>query len=173
LDSEYAHIKAVAMDVDGVLTDGTVTIDETGRESKRVSFADIMGVSLGRRAGLHFALISGEASPCLDHIACKFGITDVYAGCKDKAAALAEFAGKHHLALSDICFVGDDVNDLGALGSCGLAVVPSDAHASARARAVLVTDTVGGLGAVREVIDRLLAGGAPGERMSGTEAPSR
>ena len=72
------QVKAVALDVDGVLTDGTVRIDEHGRESKQLSFADIMGVSLGRRAGLRFALVSGEGGPLLDAIAAKFGIDDVY-----------------------------------------------------------------------------------------------
>jgi 3-deoxy-D-manno-octulosonate 8-phosphate phosphatase (KDO 8-P phosphatase) len=89
------RIKAIAMDVDGVLTDGTVWLDEGGREIKRVAFADIMGVSLGRRAGLVFALVSGESGPSLAEIAAKFGIEDVYAGCRDKAAALQDFAGQH------------------------------------------------------------------------------
>lgn len=146
------------MDVDGVLTDGTVWVDGTDRELKRVSFADIMGVSLGRRAGLHFALISGEHGPCLDHIAQKFGITDVYPDCKDKAAALEEFARKHDLALTEICFIGDDVNDLSAFAVCGLAITPADAHSRARGTAHLATEKGGGAGAVREVIDGLLDG---------------
>ncbi len=63
-------IKAIAMDVDGVLTDGTVWLDEAGRESKRIAFADIMGVSLGsEEPGLSFALVSGESGPGLDAIA--------------------------------------------------------------------------------------------------------
>ena len=154
-------IKAVAMDVDGVLTDGTVWLDETGRESKRVSFADIMGVSLGRRAGLHFALVSGESGPSLDQIAAKFGVLDVYGGCTDKAAALREFASRHDVDLDEVCFIGDDVNDLPAFELCGLAVAPADAQPAALARAALVTTRSGGAGAVREVVDALLAGGSP------------
>ena len=88
------------MDVDGVLTDGTVWLDEAGRESKRISFADIMGVSMGRRAGLLFAFVSGESGPSLDQIAAKFGITEVYASCKDKAAAVRDFGARHELALA-------------------------------------------------------------------------
>jgi 3-deoxy-D-manno-octulosonate 8-phosphate phosphatase (KDO 8-P phosphatase) len=150
-------IKAVAMDVDGVLTDGTVWLDDGGHELKRVSFADIMGVSLGRRAGLRFALISGESGPTLDQIAAKFGITDVYRGCRDKAAALRDFASKHDLSLSEVCFIGDDVNDLTALACCGMSVAPANAHPSARACAQLVTECGSGAGAVREVMDRLCA----------------
>jgi 3-deoxy-D-manno-octulosonate 8-phosphate phosphatase (KDO 8-P phosphatase) len=144
------------MDVDGVLTDGTVWLDEDGHELKRVSFADIMGVSIGRRAGLRFALVSGESGPCLDRIAAKFGIDDVYGGCKDKAAALNDFAVRHGLALDEICYVGDDVNDLPAFALCGLAVAPPGAEAAARSSAAMVTTRPAGAGAVREVVDHLL-----------------
>jgi 3-deoxy-D-manno-octulosonate 8-phosphate phosphatase (KDO 8-P phosphatase) len=149
-------IKAVLMDVDGVLTDGTVWLDEAGRESKRISFADVMGVSLGRKAGLTFALVSGESGSGLDHIAAKFGIADVYGGCKDKAAALRDFAARHGLELAEICFIGDDVNDVSAFEICGLAVAPADAQKIASAKAALVTRRSGGHGSVRELIDSLL-----------------
>ncbi len=154
-------IKAIAMDVDGVLTDGTVWLDEAGHESKRIAFADIMGVSLGRRAGLVFALISGEGGGLLDAIAAKFGIPDSYPSCKDKAAAVRDFAARHDLELAEICFIGDDVNDLEALGLCGLAVAPASAHSAAVERASVVTTRPGGGGSVREVIDSLLAGTLP------------
>lgn len=152
-----AAIKAVALDVDGVLTDGTVYLDGAGHELKRVSFADIMGVSLGRRAGLRFALISGESGDTLDQIAAKFGIAEVYAGSKDKAGALREFAARHDIALEEICFVGDDVNDVSALEICGLAVAPAGAQAAARENAAIVTTQLGGAGAVREVIEYLMS----------------
>jgi 3-deoxy-D-manno-octulosonate 8-phosphate phosphatase (KDO 8-P phosphatase) len=165
-----AAIKAVALDVDGVLTDGTVWLDDAGRETKRVSFADIMGVSMGRRAGLQFALVSGESGPCLDHIAAKFGIGEVYGGCKDKAAALSEFAMRHDIGLDQVCFIGDDVNDLAAMQICGLAVVPPEAHAAARLQADLVTTRPAGGGAVREIIDAILAGE---DRVAGVDRPTR
>ncbi len=151
-----SNIKAIAMDVDGVLTDGTIWLDEGGHEMKRIAFVDVMGVSLGRRAGLKFALISGETGPLLEQVARKLSISDVYGGCKDKAGALRDFAKRHGLELEEVCFVGDDVNDLEALGACGLAVAPAEAHHSARERAGVVTLHGGGSGAVREVVDRLL-----------------
>ncbi len=149
------------MDVDGVLTDGTVWLDESGHESKRISFADIMGVSLGRRAGLLFALVSGESGPGLDQIATKFGIGEVYRGCKDKAAAVRDFASRHDLDLAEICFIGDDVNDVPALEIAGLAAAPAGAHPSALSAAIHVTTRPGGAGSVREIIDALLAGTWP------------
>jgi 3-deoxy-D-manno-octulosonate 8-phosphate phosphatase (KDO 8-P phosphatase) len=144
------------MDVDGVLTDGTVWLDEAGRELKRVSFADIMGVSLGRRAGLRFALISGESGPALDQIAAKFGIADVYHDCKNKAEALRDFAGRVGVSLEEVCFIGDDTNDVSALRLSGLAAVPANAHGSARREADMVALRLGGNGAVREVVDMLI-----------------
>lgn len=153
-------IKAIAMDVDGVLTDGTVWLDETGRESKRISFSDIMGVSLGRRAGLVFGLISGEGGPLFQAIAAKLGITDTYPLCKDKASAVRDFAARHELELDEVCFIGDDVNDLPALEICGLAVVPADAHTAVRLSAQMVTSRPAGTGSVREVVDALTQAGS-------------
>ena len=150
-------IKAVALDVDGVLTDGTFAWGPGGEEFKSFSFLDVMGVSLGKRSGLIFALISGEDSPLVDRFARKMGITDVYKGCKDKASALGEFSAKHGLDLSEVCFVGDDVNDVPAMRLSGLAVAPATAHGSAREAAGFITQRPGGRGAVREVIDHILS----------------
>ena len=144
------------LDVDGVLTDGTVQLDAAGNESKSLAFADIMGVSLGRRAGMKFALVSGEGGPLLDVIAAKLGISDVYPACKDKARAVREFAARSALELAEVCFVGDDVNDVEAMRICGLAVAPKTAHSSALSVATRVTQRNAGSGAVREVVDDLL-----------------
>ncbi|MCY2993457.1 MAG: HAD family hydrolase [Planctomycetota bacterium] len=150
-------IRAIALDVDGVLTDGTFWWGPNGEEFKRFSFADVMGISLGRKAGLIFALISGEDSPLIDRFARKMGITEIYKGCKDKAAALTAFAAKHGLPLSQVCFMGDDVNDLPALQLAGLAAAPANAQLAVRKEAMLLTSRAGGGGAVRELIDGLLA----------------
>ena len=114
-------IKLIAMDVDGVLTDGSFWWGPNGEEWKRFHFADIMGLSRARKAGLLLALISGEDSPLIDRLAAKMQIGDVEKSCKDKAAALRRIAALHHLSLDEICFMGDDVNDLPALEIAGLA----------------------------------------------------
>jgi 3-deoxy-D-manno-octulosonate 8-phosphate phosphatase (KDO 8-P phosphatase) len=152
-------IKAVALDFDGVLTDGAVWWGPNGEEWKRFCFHDIMGVSRARKAGLGIALISGEDSPLVDRFARKLGITDVYVGCRDKAAALRQFAGAHGHDLMEIAFMGDDVNDVPAMEICGLAVSPANGQPAALAAASLVTQGAGGQGAVRELLDRLLAEG--------------
>ena len=150
-------IKAIAMDVDGVLTDGGVWWGPNGEEWKRFHFADIMGLSLARKSGLAIALISGEDSPLVDRLAGKLGIGDVYKNCKDKAAALRAFSERHGLRLQEICFIGDDVNDLPALRIVGLSACPADARPSIRENCQVVTMLTGGNGAVREVVDMLLA----------------
>jgi 3-deoxy-D-manno-octulosonate 8-phosphate phosphatase (KDO 8-P phosphatase) len=149
-------IKAIAMDVDGVLTDGGVWWGPNGEEWKRFHFADIMGLSVARKSGMLIALVSGEDSPLIDRLAAKLGILDVHRGCKDKAGALRTFSEKHGLRLEEICFIGDDVNDLPALAVVGLSACPADARPSVREHCEFVTKLPGGNGAVREVVDMLL-----------------
>jgi 3-deoxy-D-manno-octulosonate 8-phosphate phosphatase (KDO 8-P phosphatase) len=150
------HIKAIAMDVDGVLTDGGVWWGPNGEEWKRFHFADIMGLSLARKSGLIIALISGENSPLVDRLAEKVGISDIHKGCKDKASALRAFSERHALRLQEICFIGDDVNDLAALAIAGLSACPADARPSIREKCQVVTKVNGGNGAVREIVDMLI-----------------
>jgi 3-deoxy-D-manno-octulosonate 8-phosphate phosphatase (KDO 8-P phosphatase) len=156
--NDVSKIKALALDVDGVLTDGGVWWGDDGTESKRFSFADIMGVSLASKAGLIVTLISGEDSPLVDRFATKMNITDVTRGCKDKASALRAFADRQGLPLESICFMGDDVNDLGAMEIAGFSAAPANAQPAVRRMARLVTKASGGNGAVRELVDMILAG---------------
>src|SRR5690242_4450637 len=142
-----SSIKAIALDVDGVLTDGGIWWGPNGEEWKRFSFADIMGVSLARKAGLIVTLISGEDSPLVDRYAAKMNLADINKGCKDKAAALKSFAERHQLALEEICFMGDDVNDIGAMKLAGLAAAPADAQPVALEHASFVSRLPGGNGA--------------------------
>ena len=153
-------IKAIALDVDGVLTDGGVWWGPDGAEWKRFSFADIMGVSLARKAGMMVTLISGEDSPLVDRFATKMLLTDISKGCKDKAAALRAFAERNGFALEEICFMGDDVNDLCAMELAGMSAAPADARPKVREAADVLTKASGGNGAVRELIDLLLSGAA-------------
>jgi 3-deoxy-D-manno-octulosonate 8-phosphate phosphatase (KDO 8-P phosphatase) len=154
------RIRAIAFDVDGVLTDGGVWWGPNGEEWKRFCFADIMGLSLARKAGLTLALISGEDSPLVTRFATKMEITDVHKGCKDKVQALREVAHHHKLQMSEICFMGDDINDLPALALAGLSACPADAQPSVRAKCQVVTSRAGGHGAVREIVDKLLSSAA-------------
>ncbi len=116
-----------------------------------------MGVSLAMKAGLIVALISGEDSPLVDRFAVKMGITDVEKNCKDKARALRAFAERRGLALSDVSFMGDDVNDLEAMGIAGLAAAPANAVPAVLKKAAFVSTKDGGNGAVRELVEAILS----------------
>ena len=153
-------LQAIAFDVDGVLTDGTLTwSSNTTEELKTFSFTDIMGISLLRRLGIKMALISGEPSPLVDRYAAKMHIPFVVKGTRDKSTALADFATKFNLPLAQTCFFGDDINDLAAMELSALPACPADAATEVRiyvsTRGFLSTHP-GGKGAVRELADAIL-----------------
>jgi len=156
LQSGLEWIRAVAMDMDGVLTDGGLWWGPGGEEWKRFCFADIMGVSLARRAGIELALISGEDSPLVDRFAQKLHIRHVTKGCRDKAAALRDFAAATGLELAAVCFMGDDINDLAAMKIAGFSAAPANAAREVLAHADFIAKSAGGNGAVRELMDALL-----------------
>ena len=150
------RIRAIAFDVDGVLTDGGVWWGPNGEEWKRFCFADIMGVSMACKSGLTLTLISGEDSPLVDRYAAKFNLTDITKGCKDKAAALRAFSGRSGIALEETCFMGDDINDLPAMEIAGFSAAPADARPAVLARVGFVAPSRGGNGAVRELVEAIL-----------------
>ena len=156
MKSSLANIRALALDVDGTLTDGGVWWGPDGAEWKRFCFADVMGIARALRAGLSVTLISGEDSPLVDRFAHKLGITDTTKGCRDKAAALRHYAERQGFAISEICFMGDDINDLPALELAGFSAAPADAQPPVRVRVRHVTQAGGGRGAVRELIEMIL-----------------
>ena len=156
-----ASIEALVMDVDGVLTDGTFLWSTSGDELKSFSFEDVMGLSRARRAGLKLGLISGEDSTLVDRFALKIGIEYVAQGCKDKGAALRHFAESTGGSLERTAFIGDDVNDLPALAIAGFSVAPANAQPAVKAAVALVLEQSGGRGAVRHLVDLILAARAP------------
>jgi len=157
LSDDLARIRALAFDVDGVLTDGGVWWGPGGEEWKRFCFEDIMGISLARRAGFELALISGEDSPLVSRYAEKMQIRQVIKGCRDKATALREIAASTGIELAEICYMGDDVNDLPAMQIAGISAAPANAASDVLAQAKFVAKKAGGNGAVRELIEALLA----------------
>jgi 3-deoxy-D-manno-octulosonate 8-phosphate phosphatase (KDO 8-P phosphatase) len=151
------RIRAIVFDVDGVLTDGGLWWGPGGEEWKRFCFADIMGISLARRAGFELALVSGEDSPLVSRYAEKMHIRHVIKGCRDKATALREIAASAGIELAEICYMGDDVNDLPAMQIAGFSAAPASAVSDVLAEAKFVARNTGGNGAVRELIEALLA----------------
>ncbi len=155
------RLDAIALDVDGVLTDGGFWWGPNGEEWKRFCFADVMGISRGCRAGLVFALISGEDSPLIDRFAAKLGITAIYKGIKDKGTALRNFSEASGIPLARIGFMGDDVNDLPAFALAGFTAAPANAQPPVLEAAALRLPQRGGDGAVRAFVEAALADEAP------------
>jgi len=159
--SVLTSLQAIAFDVDGVLTDGSLSWSTfAAEEIKTFSFTDIMGISLLRRLDIKLALISGEPSALVDRYAKKMHIPFVVKGTRDKAGALRDFATKFDIPLPNTCFFGDDVNDLSAMKIAGLCACPADAATEVRAFVSehgFVSKQPGGRGAVREFADAILA----------------
>ena len=157
---QLISLEAIVFDVDGVLTDGMLQWSSTGEESKRFSYADIMGISLLSRLGIKIALISGESSPLVDRFAEKMHISFVAKGTCDKVTALHNFSSHSGIPLENTCFFGDDVNDLSAMEISGLCACPSNAAAEVRvyvAGCGYLSLLPGGQGAVRSFVDAILA----------------
>jgi 3-deoxy-D-manno-octulosonate 8-phosphate phosphatase (KDO 8-P phosphatase) len=157
--NQLTTLQAIAFDVDGVLSDGTLTWSPTGEESKSFAFSDIMGISLLRRLGIKMALISGEPSPLVDLYAKKMHIPFVLKGTRDKANALRDFTTQFNIPLANTCFFGDDVNDLFAMDIAGLCACPSNAATEVLEYVVqhgFISPHPGGNGAVRAFADAIL-----------------
>mgnify|MGYP000861084422 FL=1 len=148
--------RLLAMDVDGVLTDGTLYLTASGDEMKAFHVRDGMGIALALCGGLEIAFVTGRSSDLVRRRATELGVRHVLEGIHDKRAALMELAERLGLAPAEIAFVGDDLNDLPALSCCGLPVAVADAPQQVRAAAAWITEAPGGRGAIREVAERSL-----------------
>lgn len=153
------EVDAVVTDFDGVHTDDRVHLSADGTEFVTVSRADGMGVSLLRRAGVGFLIISSETNPVVSARAEKL-MVEVLQPVDDKAAVLARWSASQRLDLDRVAYVGNDVNDLGCMGMVGWPIAVADAHPLVLAAARVVLSAKGGCGAIRELADRILD--APG-----------
>lgn len=146
-----------AVDIDGVLTDGTVSMNAAGDERKLLSYSDIDAVFRARREGLIVALVTGEDTQIARRIAKRLEADRFIAGCSDKGSALQELAQELGLAMDSVCFIGDSHRDAEALERAGLGLTPSDAESAARAAANVVLTRMGGKAAVAEGLELFLA----------------
>jgi len=164
-----SDILLLALDVDGVLTDGSVTITPSGEESKGIAFRDLDALARARKAGLRVALVTGEEGPLVMAIAAKAGAEFVLPAAKDKVAALEALSTNAAVPLSRICFVGDADRDALAFPLVGLSLSPADGSRAARRTASRVLSAKGGAGAVEEAVEFLLADSDQGDLRPGFE----
>jgi 3-deoxy-D-manno-octulosonate 8-phosphate phosphatase (KDO 8-P phosphatase) len=155
LAAAFKRVRLLLCDVDGVLTDATVFIGEE-REMKQFHIRDGLGLVALRRQGLKVGWISGRPSPATTRRAKELKIDFLKQEKGSKVRVVESLLAKTGFRWDEVCYVGDDIVDLGVLKRAGVAVAVADAVAEARAAADYVTSADGGHGAVREVVERIL-----------------
>ena len=149
-------IKLLVLDVDGVMTDGSIYLDAEQELFKSFNAKDGMGISCAIRCGLQVAIITGRCSPIIRRRARELGIIEVCENVKEKRSALAELLQKYNLSLNETAYVGDDLNDLPVLTQVGLACAPADAVEEVKQVCHFVEEKKGGYGAVRQITEFIL-----------------
>ena len=154
--AKLSSVKLLALDVDGVLTDGTIYIGGEGEIFKGFNAKDGMGISCALRSGLEVAIITGRTSAIIRRRAEELGIKTVLEGVRDKAEALTKLAQGLQMTQENIAYIGDDLNDLPAFSIAGAAFAPGDAADEVCDAADIILSKAGGRGAVREAIEMIL-----------------
>jgi len=148
-------IRLLVLDVDGVITDGTVLLMASGEEVRSVHFHDLDALARWRGRGLGVAILSGEDTPSSRRVGARFDVTDATWGAKDKLAGLRSLSERLGVPLGEMCYVGDADRDAPALAAAGLGLTPADGTTRARAAADHVLAAGGGRGAVAAAIELL------------------
>ena len=151
-----ARVKVMIFDVDGVLTDGSLTYGPDGEVTKTFNVLDGLGIQLLGKTGVQTAIISARLSPIVVKRASDLGIAHVYQGIHDKRIAFARLLEQTGFTADQCGYIGDDVIDLPLLLQVGLAITVPTGHAEVQHRAHYVTRAGGGRGAVREVCDMIM-----------------
>lgn len=149
-------VRLLLLDVDGVLTDGTIVVHASGDEAKTFSIRDGAAIVWAKRAGLEIGLISGRPSGATARRAAELGLRIVSQAGPDKLQAFQAIMAAEGLRDREVAYMGDDVLDLPILTRVGLATAPADAAPEVRQRVHWVSSLGGGRGAVREVLELLL-----------------
>lgn len=156
IKNRLAEVRLIICDVDGVLTDGSMGFDAEGNHFRTFNVRDGLGLALWHIAGGDSVLMSGQGSAALNAVAKQWKCTECLTEVRDKKAACKELAQRYQLRPSEIAFVGDDLLDLEALRYAGVGIAVSDAVIQVRDAALVVTETPGGRGALREAVETIL-----------------
>lgn len=153
-------IKLIATDFDGILTDGGLYLSCTGSENfKKINYKDIMGISCWLKSGRKFAIISGDSCDAINFLAQKFNLEDTHQGLRfdQKDEVLKSIMAKYSLSEEEICYIGDDINDINALKTAKTAITVPDANYKVKEiDGIIITESKGGHGAIRELVDSIL-----------------
>lgn len=153
LNELASKIKLLAFDVDGVMTDGSITYDENGVEYKTFNAKDGHGLAKMSKNGYITAIITGRNNGTVDRRACDLRVTEVYQGVKNKLPILEAIMQKYDVDFSEVSYMGDDEPDICILEKVAIAACPADAVANVKKVCNYVAESGGGKGAVRELCD--------------------
>ncbi len=157
LDRKARALSWLLLDVDGVLTDGRLHLSAAGEAFKSFHVRDGLAVKLARASGLSVGILSARESAIVAARAIELGVDEVVQGREDKGAAFRELLDRRGLDAAAVAYAGDDLQDLPVLAAAGLSAAPCDAAPEVLAAVDFVTGAAGGQGAVRELVERLLA----------------
>ena len=158
IQARTRQLRLLLLDVDGVLTDGTISVSGAGDERKSFSIRDGSAILWAKQAGIDVGLLSGRQSSATAKRAAELKIAIIVQGETDKRTAFTRIAAAQNLTNEQIAFMGDDLLDLPVLQVAGLSAAPADACDDVRRRVHYVTRAAGGRGAVREFIELILRG---------------
>lgn len=156
LKNKLQNIKLLVMDIDGTLTDGSIYYGPSGELFKRFGVKDGMGITLLRKSNIKTAFLTSEKSPINDTRASKLKIDKVVQDSRNKSGDLNEIAKSLEVSLLETAYVGDDVNDLHAIGLVGFSACPANSSRAIKEKVDYISNYDGGLGAVREICEMIL-----------------
>ncbi|MBN1932155.1 MAG: HAD-IIIA family hydrolase [Desulfobacterales bacterium] len=156
ISSKLENIRALLLDVDGVLTDGSIIYNDNGLETKVFNVKDGLGLRLLLKAGIKVGIVTGRRSKAIHHRCKNLGISHLFEGTSNKAAILDFIIDQIGVAANQIAFIGDDLPDISIMRKVGCSIAVNDAHEKIIENADMVTTHKGGAGAVREVCETIL-----------------
>ena len=150
------NIQWIVLDVDGVLSDGSLVYTSTGEELKSFSVKDGLGLTAARKSGIKLGIITARVSPMVERRAKELHFDALLMGHANKTEAFRSLCAEHQIDLKTIAYMGDDLNDLGALQIVGLPMAPNNAVPEVKQLAKFISTVNGGQGAVREAVEYIL-----------------
>lgn len=151
-----SHLKLMAFDVDGVLSDGALYYTDEGIEMKAFNTLDGLGLRMLQKAGIEVAIITGRTARCVELRMRNLGIDLLYQGIENKLETLQHLLSKLGISADQAGYMGDDIVDVQVMEACGFSAAPADSHGLAKKYARLISGKNGGKGAVREVCEFIL-----------------
>lgn len=150
------RVRLILSDVDGVMTDGGITYDNQGIETKTFHVRDGMGIKLWQKSGYKFGVITARSSHIVKVRMDELKVDFIRQGSEEKLAAATQIVNELGLKLEDVCYIGDDLTDAPLLAAVGMSVTVADGASDLHSKVDLVTKATGGQGAIRELIESIL-----------------